>query len=53
MERKTINITPTWTAIMPALIRVLQEGNAKGKELARLELMDLARKVDAVNGDGK
>jgi hypothetical protein len=53
MPKKTINLTPTWTAIMPGIIRVLEQGTNKGKELARAELMDLARKVDKINGGKK
>ncbi|NIO82542.1 MAG: hypothetical protein GTN53_18290 [Candidatus Aminicenantes bacterium] len=46
---KTINLTPTWEGIMPGLIEVLQNGTEEGKELAKAELMDLARKVDEIN----
>lgn len=45
----TIDMTPTWCAIMPALLAVLEDGSNEGKKLAREELMDLARKVDALN----
>ena len=47
---KYIDCTPTWAQVMPALLLVLEEGTDKGKALAREELMDLARKVDALNG---
>lgn len=47
---KTIDMTPTWTGIMPGLLAVLEDGTETGKKLAREELMDLARKVDALNG---
>ncbi len=46
---KVIDMTPTWTGIMPAILAVLEDGTPKGKMLAREELMELARKVDALN----
>jgi hypothetical protein len=46
---KTIDCTPTWVGLMPALLAVLEDGTEKGKKLAREELMDLARKIDAIN----
>ncbi len=49
---KYIDCTPTWTAIMPALLAVLEDGTTEGKKMAREELMDLARKVDAINKKG-
>jgi hypothetical protein len=53
LEVKTIDCTPTWASIMPALLLVLEEGTPKGKALAREELLDLARKVDKLNAMGK
>lgn len=49
----TIDLTPTWTAIMPAIIDILIHGNEDGRKTAREELMDLAKKVDAMNSDNK
>ncbi len=45
-----IDVTPTWAQIMPAILMALEEGTPKGKAIARDELMDLAKKVDNVNG---
>lgn len=45
----TIDMTPTWSGLMPALIAVLQNGNSEGKTIARQELMRLAHEVDAAN----
>ncbi len=45
----SINLTPTWSAIMPALLDIVENGTAKGKKEARAELQDLAKKVDAAN----
>ncbi len=50
MEATTINVTPTWVGIMPALIMALQRGTEEGKRVAADELMRLAREVDAANG---
>lgn len=41
-----IDITPTWTAIMPALLNMLTHGNVEAQRTASHELMTLARKVD-------
>ena len=48
-ERRTIDITPTWTGVMPGYLRVLESGTQEGKRLAREALMELARSVDAAN----
>lgn len=44
-----IDMTPTWAAIMPALIAALENGTETGKDMARKELMRLAQTVDALN----
>lgn len=49
----TIDLTPTWTAVMPALCCTLENGTPEGKKLAREELMDLAKKVDEMNAKSK
>jgi len=46
---QTIDITPTWQAIMPALIMALQSGTEQGRAMARDELMALAKAVDEAN----
>lgn len=45
----TIDLTPTWEGMMPAIIAVLQNGSAKGQAIAIEELMKLAKSVDAMN----
>lgn len=45
---ETIKFTPTWESSMPALIMLIENGDAKGKAFARDELMRLARAADAV-----
>jgi hypothetical protein len=44
-ELRTIDITPTWSALMP----LLWETAAKGDANSRAELMRLARIVDQLN----
>lgn len=46
---RTIDMTPTWAALMPVLIAALVDGTAQGQASARAELMDLARRVDELN----
>ncbi len=46
---KTIDMTPTWAAIMPALIAALQHGTGAGQAMATEELARLARLVDSNN----
>ena len=52
-EVQTIDMTPTWEAIMPGLIMALQNGTGEGPKMAREELMRLARLVDEANAAGK
>ncbi len=44
-----IDLTPTWTAIMPVLIAALQDGTTTGQQLARDELMRATRILDNMN----
>lgn len=50
---RTMDLTPTWAGLMPALFAILENGTELGKTQAREELMDLARKVDAMNAANK
>jgi hypothetical protein len=43
-----IDLTPTWTAILPLLIHMIRQGG-EGGDTARAELMSLAAQVDAIN----
>lgn len=49
-EQKTIDITPTWEAIMPVLIDILKNNNSteSAKSEAASEIMRLARNMDKV-----
>lgn len=46
---QTIDMTPTWAALMPAFIAALQCGTPEGQAMAREELGRLAAAVDASN----
>ena len=46
---KTIDITPTWTAITPVLCRVLESGTYDGVKVATQELMRMAELADRYN----
>ena len=51
---KTINITPTWAALMPVLVEVAANGStAAGRKEAMGELMRLAKIVDELNAKAK
>ena len=50
---RTIDMTPTWEAAVRIYLLVLEEGEDKGKEMAREELMRLARQYDALVADLK
>ena len=45
-EAQTIDATPTWAAILPALLAVLENGTAEGRAMAREELARMARAAD-------
>ena len=49
MKPRTIDMTPTWAAIMPAIVACLQSGTAEGRRIAAAELYKLAEQVDALN----
>lgn len=46
---KTIDITPTWASLMPAMIAVLENGGEEGKQAIREELLRAAAIIDSVN----
>lgn len=43
---KEIDITPTWTVLLPALILAIEHGTPLGKRLARQELAHMAQVAD-------
>jgi hypothetical protein len=44
--RETIDITPTWQGILPAILMVLDNGSDAGKNIARDELKRMATLAD-------
>ncbi len=45
-EQETIDITPTWAGLLPAMLMVLEQGNAKAKQEIKAELQRMARIAD-------
>ena len=43
---KTIDITPTWEALLPAMLAVLQSGTYEAKQEIRAELRKMAKAAD-------
>lgn len=46
---RTIDVTPTWSAIVPVLLAALENGTDEGKRMAREEIMRMADLLDAAN----
>jgi len=46
---ETIDITPTWVGILPALVAVIRHGTPGGRDAAIAELQRLAATVDAMH----
>jgi hypothetical protein len=46
METRYIDATPTWSAILPALLQALQSGGPRAETAAREELQRMARLAD-------
>lgn len=46
---KTIDLTPTWSGILPTLLLLLQSGNMEGKATAAAELRKMAKLADNRN----
>lgn len=44
---KTIDVTPTWSVVLPMLLTVLESGTEQGKRDAREELKRMARAADS------
>lgn len=44
---QTIDITPTWSAILPVLISLIEDGSDKGRANAKEELQRMAELADA------
>ena len=42
MTTQTVDLTPTWQGILPALLNLLQSDNPKSRQLAESELRRMA-----------
>lgn len=45
----TIDITPTWSSLIPVIVAAIQHGTPKGRDAAIVELKRLAKFVDDLN----
>ena len=46
---RTIDLTPTWSGLLPALLAVIQDGKPEGQRLALEELRRMAKAADQLN----
>ena len=46
MTTKTIDLTPTWQGILPALLDLIKSDNPEVRELAEGEMYKMARSAD-------
>lgn len=45
----TIDMTPTWSALLPMFVAALQHGSDEGRKIAREELQRMAQAADHWN----
>jgi hypothetical protein len=50
---KTIDLTPTWEGILPALLAIIQNGKTEGRAIALAELRRMAQLADAYVAERK
>lgn len=52
---KTIDLTPTWHGLMPAMLRILEDPDQSeaAKQPLRDEIMRLASAMDVLNAESK
>jgi hypothetical protein len=43
---KTMDCTPTWEALLPAIISLIESGGPNAKQVAKEELQKMARTAD-------
>lgn len=46
---ETIEITPTWSAVLPILLAAIENGTDHGRRMAREELARMAQAADKYN----
>jgi len=42
----TVDVTPTWTGLMPAFIHIIESGDEEGRKLVGKELYRMAKLLD-------
>lgn len=52
-EPVTIDMTPTWAAVLPILLAGLEKGTAQGRKMSREELARMAQAADQANAAWK
>lgn len=45
-EVEVIDVTPTWIAMLPVYITILESGDSESRSIAKLELANMARMAD-------
>lgn len=50
---RTIDVTPSWESMIPVLVMLIENSNAKGRATAIDELTRLARFADSVIAESK
>ena len=48
-ETETFNLTPTWEALLPVMLLVLENGSTESKEEIKGELKRMAKGADLYN----
>lgn len=48
-EVETLDLTPTWAGLLPALLAVITDGNNEGRKTAKQELTRMAQAADNFN----
>lgn len=48
-RQSTIDFTPSWRAVLPAILLALDHGGDEGKRIAKEELARMAEAADAYN----
>lgn len=46
---ETIDLTPTWAAVLPVLLAAIENGTDEGRRMAREELARMAQAADKYN----
>ena len=48
MNPKVVDITPSWSVAIDLLILALESGDSEGRKMAKEELRNLGRQLDAI-----